>query len=96
MKSSCGVNNYHIAASCLCGFESIINYRTRVGALSVFYDIYSCSLSPYLKLIYSSCTEGIGSGNKDFLALLLELMTKLADSCGLACTVYADDHYYRR
>ena len=62
----------------------------------MLYDINSRTLGPYLQLIYSSCTEGIGCRYKDLLALLPELVAELANSCGLACTVYAYYHDYRR
>ena len=94
MEPSCRIYYHYVALSCLCGFKSVVHYGSRIGALGVLYYVNACSLCPHLKLVDSCRTECVRCRYEDLLALLFELVAELAYGCGLACAVYADDHYY--
>ena len=96
MKSACGINYHNIAISCLCSVKRVIYNSTGVTALSVLYNLNTCSVSPYLQLVNSSRTESISRRNNYLFALLLELVAELADSCSFTCTINTDNHNYSR
>ena len=92
METSGCVDNNNIAFSCLCRFKSVINYSSRIRTLGVLYDINTGTFCPYLKLIYSGCTECIRCRNKNLFLFLFELVTELSYSSRLSGAVYADNH----
>src|SRR5574344_996311 len=93
MKSSCSVNNDNI---CIVGnsrTKGIESNRGRVSAHSLFYNRYSYSSSPYVKLLNGSSAECICSAKVHLLTCFLELVSQFSYCSSLAYTVYANHHY---
>ena len=60
MKSSCRVADDYVTVSCNTCLNGVIDDCGRICTLFMLYDINIRSLCPYIKLIYSGGTEGVG------------------------------------
>ena len=94
MQTACGIADNNITAACLRRRDRIEHDRRRIAALGMAHKLRIGALCPDLKLVDRRRTEGIRCRDQNALALILELMTHLADRCRLAGAVDADhkDH----
>ncbi|MNQ07566.1 hypothetical protein D3C85_203470 [compost metagenome] len=96
VQATGGVGDQHIDATGLGGLHGVEDHRGRVGA-SVLRDHRDLvALTPDLQLLHRRGTEGVASGEHDFLALQLQFLRQFADGGGLAGTVDADDQNHER
>ena len=82
--------------SCLGRLDGVVDNGSRVGTLLTADDLHTGPVCPAHQLLPCRRAEGVGRSQNHFFALVLELARQLADTCGLAHTVDADDQYHRR
>ena len=94
MQPSGGVAQHHIHVPCLGRLQSIKQYRAGIRALMLPHDIHAGTARPDLQLVGGRRTERIAGAQQDLFALILQLLGQLADGCGLAHAVDADDQHH--
>ena len=96
MQAACGVADDDVAAARSCRRDGVKNDGGRVRALVLADDVAVRTLRPDLKLIGCRGAERVARAQQDLLALIVQLVGKLADGGRLADAVDADDENDRR
>ena len=93
MKSSCSITYKHIYISSFSCRYCIKNYSSRIWTFFLFYNIYTSSLTPYFKLIYSSCSKGICCCKQNFFTIIFILSCHFSNRCSFSSSIYANYQY---
>ena len=96
MQAACGVADDDVAAARSCRCDGVKNDGGGVRALVLADDVAVRTLRPDLKLIGCRGAERVARAQQDLLALIVQLVGKLADGGRLADAVDADDENDRR
>ena len=96
VQSPCGVDDYSVSTSCLCGADAVIHYRCGVAALLMADDVRSRALCPNVELLACGGTEGVACAQKHLFAVGFKSCRELADGRRLADTVNANHEDDRR
>ena len=87
MKTSGGINQNDIGTIGFGTLEGVEGHAGRVGAHLLLHHRNPYAVAPYLNLLHSSGTEGVGSTKIDFLPVFLKLISKFSDGRCLADAV---------
>ena len=93
MEPSCGVHDHNIRTTRLGGLNAVERHGSGVGALSVGNNIEIETVSPYLKLVDSGCTERVPRSQQHELARLFIEVCQSRNCCGFAYAVDSDHQY---
>ncbi len=91
MEPAGSVNNNNVAVSCLACLNSVKHDGSGSEPSADLIKSTSCPVRPNLELLNRSGAEGIRSAENNASALIFKAKRKLADSCGFADAVYADN-----
>ena len=96
MQPSGGIHDQQVHALGLGRLDGVKHHRCRIRAFRVLDDRNPCPFSPHGQLLCRRRAEGISRAQHDLPADGLEAQCQLADGCGFAHAVHADQQHHHR
>ena len=96
MKTTGSINQHDISTICLGTLQSIKSHTGRVTAHLLFYNGHTNTFAPNTDLLYSSCTECIGSSQINLLTSLFKLISQFTYGSSLTHSIHANNKNYVR